>query len=62
MYQPNATEARTEHRAGPPEGSEKADRPYRRLHVVRAPGGFAFVEDEPDTQPRGGERGGAAMC
>lgn len=60
MYQPHTTEARTEHRAGPPEGSEKADRPVRRLRVARAPGGFAFVADGPDTRPRVGERGGAA--
>ncbi len=67
MYQSNAMETRREHQSGPPEGPENAPlraarrdekgRPDRRLRVVRAPGGFAFVEDEPDTRSRvgGGE-------
>ena len=43
MYQSNAMEARLR-----PARRVAKDRPERRLRVVRAPGGFAFVEEGPE--------------
>jgi hypothetical protein len=40
MYQSNAMETRLR-----PARRDVKDRPERRLRVVRAPGGFAFVEE-----------------
>ena len=43
MYQSNAMEARLR-----PARRDVKDRPERRLRVVRAHGGFAFIEEGPE--------------
>ena len=59
MYRMNETGLRPEHRREPQEGPANAPRlaarrngSEARVRVVRAPGGFAFVEVGPDAATR----------
>jgi hypothetical protein len=51
MYQLNETEVRRElpKRSGNVPRRNETGRSETRLRVVRVPGGFAFVEDKPDS-------------